>query len=106
MEALGAKVDLKAIRDRVLDSFDRIYLRWQKGADKEIMREVASLLTTLGREVEFKGLGLKPQTGVAQKLSGEGSLLVKVGGRRVIALKAERVEWLKEVESWHARVQS
>jgi BirA family biotin operon repressor/biotin-[acetyl-CoA-carboxylase] ligase len=105
MEALGAKVDLKAIRDRVLDSFDRIYLSWQKGADKEIMRKVASLLTTLGKEVEFKRLGLKPQTGVAQKLSDKGSLLVKVGGRRLIALKAERVEWLKEVGSGQAQVQ-
>lgn len=104
MEALGAKVDLKAIRDQVLDAFEHIYFRWQKGADKEILKTVASVLTTVGREVEFKKLGLKPQRGVAQKLSDNGSLLVKVGGRRVIALKAERVEWLKEVGSGQAQV--
>ena len=99
MEALGAKVDLKAIRDLVLDAFGHIYSRWQKGEDKEILRKVASVLTTVGKEVEFKRIGRKPQTGVAQGLSDGGSLLVKVGSRRVIALRAEGVEWLKEAES-------
>jgi BirA family biotin operon repressor/biotin-[acetyl-CoA-carboxylase] ligase len=96
MQALGAKVNLKAIRDRVLDAFDHLYLRWQEGADREILRKVASVLTTAGREVEFKRLGLRAQKGVAQKLSDGGFLLVKLGGRRLIELKAERVEWLRE----------
>jgi len=95
MDAIGAKVDLKTVRDRVLDAFDHIYSRWQTGGDKEILRMVAPVLTTAGKEVEFKKIGVGPQTGIAQKLADTGSLLVK-SGRRVIELRAERVEWLRE----------
>jgi BirA family biotin operon repressor/biotin-[acetyl-CoA-carboxylase] ligase len=102
MEVLGAKVNLSAVRDRVLDAFDRIYLRWQEGADGEILRKVESVLTTVGREVEFKRVGLRPQKGVAQKLSDGGSLLVKAEGSRPIELRAERVEWLRESKAGSA----
>src|SRR5713226_6961952 len=76
MQALGAEVSLSAVRGRVLAAFDRLYLRWQEGEDGEILRGVESRLKTVGREVEFKRIGLRPQKGIAQKLSDGGSLLV------------------------------
>ncbi len=101
-EALGTNVDLGAVRDRVLEAFDQIYSRWQGREDKEMIRKVASVLTTTGKDVEFKLFGETPQTGVAQELSDSGSLLVR-DGRRVMALRAERVEWLREVDSMRTR---
>jgi biotin-(acetyl-CoA carboxylase) ligase len=95
LEVLGAEVDLKAVRDQVLDAFDRIFSRWQEGGDQEILRRVAPVLTTVGSDVEFKKPGLRAQRGVALELSDSGFLLVKVG-RSVVELRAERVEWLRE----------
>src|SRR5947209_176515 len=70
--------------------------RWGRGEEVKLIRLARSLLSTSGKKVEFAHLRGTVTRGIAEKLEEDGSLVVKVRGKR-LRLRAEEVEWLREL---------
>ena len=95
MELAQAPVDLNSLRLRVLEEFAVRYEGWGRGEELKLIRLARSLLSTSGKKVEFALRGTVTR-GIAEKLEDDGSLVVKVRGKR-LRLRAEEVEWLREL---------
>ena len=95
MELAQAPVDLNSLRLRVLEEFAVRYEGWGRGEELKLIRLAGSLLSTSGKKVEFALRGTV-RRGIAEKLEDDGSLVVKMGRER-LRLRAEEVEWLREL---------
>jgi len=96
MELAQAPVDLPSLRSRILEEFALRYEGWGRGEELKLIRLARSLLSTSGKKVEFAHLRGTVTRGIAEKLEDDGSLVVKVRGKR-LRLRAEEVEWLREL---------
>ena len=97
MELAEGPVDLNSLRSRILEEFAIDYEGW--GGEEEgrkLISRARTLLSTSGKKVEFKPLRGTVERGIAEKLEDDGSLAVRVGRER-LRLRAEEVEWLKEL---------
>src|SRR2546426_212332 len=72
------------------------YEGWGRGEELKLIGLARSLLSTSGKKVEFAQLRGTVTRGIAEKLEEDGSLVVKVRGKR-LRLRAEEVEWLREL---------
>ena len=95
MELAQAPVDLPSLRSRILEEFEVRYEGWGRGEELKLIRLAGSLLSTSGKKVEFALRGTV-RRGIAEKLEDDGSLVVKMGRER-LRLRAEEVEWLREL---------
>ena len=96
MELARGRVDLPSLRSRILEEFEVRYEGWGRGEELKLIRLARSLLSTSGNRVEFADLRGTVARGIAEKLEDDGSLVVKVRGKR-LRLRAEEVEWLREL---------
>src|SRR2546422_5542577 len=96
MELVHAPVDLPSLRSRILEEFALRYDGWGRGEELKLIRLARSLLSTSGKKVEFAHLRGTVTRGIAEKLEEDGSLVVKVRGKR-LRLRAEEVERLREL---------
>src|SRR3989449_314627 len=96
MELAQAPVDLPSLRSRILEEFALRYEGWGRGEELKLIRLARSLLSTSGKKVEFAHLRGTVTRGIAEKLEEDGSLVVKVRGKR-LRLRAEEVERLREL---------
>jgi len=97
MELAEGPVDLNSLRSRILEEFAIDYEGW--GGEEEgrkLISRARTLLSTSGKKIEFKPLRGTIERGIAEKLEDDGSLAVRVGRER-LRLRAEEVEWLKEL---------
>ena len=95
MELAHMRVDLPSLLSRILEEFALRYEGWGRGEELKLIRLARSLLSTSGKKVEFAHRGTVTR-GIAEKLEEDGSLVVKVRGKR-LRLRAEEVEWLREL---------
>ena len=95
MELSKGPVDLSSLRLQILEEFALQYGEWERGEAKIIML-ARSLLSTSGKRVEFKPLRGTVEDGIAEKLEDDGSLVVRRGEGR-LRVRAEEIEWLKEI---------
>ncbi len=96
MELAHGRVDLNSLRSRILEEFAVRYEGWGRGEELKLIGLARSLLSTSGKKVEFAQLRGTVKSGIAEKLEDDGSLVVKVRGKR-LRLRAEEVEWLREL---------
>ncbi len=94
-ELLGKRVDLDSLRSGILGRFGVHYQRWQEGGEKELMKLIRPILSTTGREVEYKRVNGGVERGFAKKMEDDGSIRLTKGGRGA-RLRAEEIEWLRE----------
>jgi len=96
MEELGRHEEISALKHSVLDSFSQLYDGWKEGQD--VARAWRSLVGTLGKHIWVK---LKTEetafSCLAKEIRGDGTLIV---GRDQgeIAITAEDLEWLRELD--------
>src|SRR3989441_9948854 len=95
MEMAHGRVDLNSLRSGILEEFALQYEGWEREEELKLIRLARSLLSTSGKKVEFALRGTVTR-GIAEKLEEDGSLVVKVRGKR-LRLRAEEVEWLREL---------
>ena len=96
MELAQAPVDLNSLRSRILEEFAVQYEGWGRGEEMKLIRLARSLLLTIGKKVEFKPLRGRVEKGIAEKLEKDGTLVVRMV-REGLRLRAEEVEWLREL---------
>jgi BirA family transcriptional regulator, biotin operon repressor / biotin---[acetyl-CoA-carboxylase] ligase len=99
-DQLGATVDLDAVRDATLESFEGLYSLWEGGSEGVIFAERAALFSTVGRRVEIELLdgGVKINCR-AERVTEDGSLVVTRddddGSRLVV--RGEEIRRLREI---------
>ena len=96
MELAEGPVDLSSLRSRILEEFAVHYEGWGREEERKLIKLARSLLSTSGKKVEFKPLRGTVERGIAEKLEDDGSLVVRIGRERQ-RLRAEEVEWLREL---------
>ena len=96
MELAEGPVDLSSLRSRILEEFAVHYEGWGREEERKLIKLARSLLSTSGKKVEFKPLRGTVERGIAEKLEDDGSLVAKMGRER-LRLRAEEVEWLREL---------
>lgn len=95
-EQWGRDVEIPLLRTLVLDSFSRLYARWQRGADMTSVWR--SRLSTLGKRVQLKlKTGETPFSGTAKDAEEDGALVMK-DKSGILHIRPEDLEWLRELE--------
>lgn len=94
-DLLGMSIDLDSLRSGILGRFGAHYQRWEVGGEKELVKLIRPILSTTGREVEYKRVGGGVERGFAKRMEDDGSILVTKGGGGT-RLRAEEIEWLRE----------
>lgn len=94
-EQLGRDVEISLVRNAVLESFSRLYQKWQQG---ESMTPLwTSRLSTVGKAVLVK---LKtdetPFSARATRVDDDGTLVIEHGGK-TRDVTPEDLEWLREL---------
>jgi len=93
LEETGKTVNVSELRHAALDSFSRLYDRWQRGED--LLPVWKGHVKTLGKDVLVKlKTGETPSVFRAVGLDEEGSLILDSRETRV--LRVEDMEWLRE----------
>jgi BirA family biotin operon repressor/biotin-[acetyl-CoA-carboxylase] ligase len=75
----GGNLDLEAILRAFVETFDALLDRWLRG--ETLTERWAARLETLGREVQVR-LGERVVDGVAERVTGDGALVVRTEGGR------------------------
>ena len=93
-EEVGKDVEIRKVRDSILESFSRLYERFRAGDDlAPLWKESVS---TIGKSVTVKmRAGETPFSCDAVGIASDGGLVVSRSGVRSTVL-AEEIEWLRE----------
>jgi len=91
LDLLGRRVDLDSLRTQILRRFSDHYQQWYEGGEEELARLVRPVLSTTGKEVEYKHINRGIERGLVKEMQDDGSILL-VKGDRTASLRAERSE--------------
>jgi len=93
-EEVGKDVEIRKVRDSILESFSRLYERFKAGEDLAPLWKKS--VSTIGKSVTIKmRAGETPFSCDAVGIAPDGGLVVSRSGVRSTVL-AEEIEWLRE----------
>lgn len=90
---LGAEVGRELLIASALNNFNSLYVKLERAGMDEIVDEARKNCNTLGRRIRVR-MGSRSVNGVAQDLSRDGSLILKVEDGRTIRLYSHDVTLL------------
>jgi biotin-(acetyl-CoA carboxylase) ligase len=98
LEALGVKIDVDLLRDKILHALNWYFAEWERGMHRKLAERMQPTIAWLGRSVEVWTVGGPRLRGLAKGLDDFGSLFLEQwDGRRIPKTRAIRPEGVELV---------